>query len=94
MVEFHSRRDGRRIDVAATGMVTAGNFSEPMVPVDTRGAAPGRSFALAGARDRSGVFDVRVTTEAGERFDWTDVRVARDFCGLYTVVLRATPVRE
>ena len=90
-VEFRTR-DGRAVDVDASGLVTDGPYSETMVPVSDRASRPGRTFALSGGRDRGGVYDVRVTTATGERFDWLGVRVARDWCGPYTVLLQAVVI--
>ncbi len=90
VVEFVARDNGRPVAVGATGTLSDDILIEQMRPSDSRrGLGPERTYALAGAYDREGVFDVRVETRAGEILQWSNVRVAGDRCGPYTVVLQA-----
>ena len=93
VVAFQARGDGQPVALAATGVVRDGSYSEAMVPVDDRRAPAGRSFELAGGRERAGVYDVEVETEFGEILNWYRVQVPRDFCGPYTVYLRGSVAR-
>jgi hypothetical protein len=88
VVEFFTVYDGSPVSVAAVGTLTDGPYVERMLPVGSRDALPGRTYALAGAYGRDGIYDVRVETGSGEVLAWRAVRVASDRCGPFTVFLR------
>ena len=88
VVEFFSSFDGSPVAVAAQGTLTDGPYVERMVAAGTRNALPGRTYALAGAYGRDGVYEVRVETGSGEVLFWRAVRVVSDRCGPFTVFLR------
>ena len=88
VVEFFSAFDGSPVSVAVQGTLTDGAYVERMVPAGTRDALPGRTYALAGAYGRDGVYQVRVETGSGEVLGWQAVRVVSDRCGPFTVFLR------
>ena len=75
-------------DPRVQGTVTDGAYVERMVPAGTRDALPGRTYALAGAYGRDGVYEVRVETGSGQVMGWRAVRVVSDRCGPFTVFLR------
>lgn len=89
VVEFVARGDGRPVAVGATGVLTDGPVVEQMFATNTRYAGLGRTYALAGAYDRAGIYDVRVETAFGEILNWTRIKVSSDRCGPFTVVLQA-----
>lgn len=89
VVEFFGRDSGNAVAVDATGTLRDGAFVEQMRPTGHRFAGNGRTYALAGGFDREGVYDVRIETSLGEILEWHRIRVARDWCGPFTVVLQA-----
>jgi hypothetical protein len=88
VVEFFAVADGSPVAVAATGTLTDGPYVERMVPAGSRPVVPGRTYALAGAFGRDGIYDVRVETGSGEVLTWRAIRVVSDRCGPFTVYLR------
>jgi hypothetical protein len=90
VVEFVARNTGSPVAVDATGVLSDGPYVEQMSPTVARHAAAGRTYALAGAYDREGIYDVRVETAFGEVLTWSRIKVSSDRCGPFTVFLQAS----
>jgi hypothetical protein len=89
VVEFIAKGDGTPVAVGASGLLRDGAYLEQMTPLNTRPAAPGSTYALAGGFAREGIYDIQVQTSFGEVVDWSRIKVAADDCGPFTVVLQA-----
>ena len=75
--------------IGALGSIYDGSRTEEMTSPEPGYAVDGRTTVLEGAFGRAGVFDVSVVTRAGERYDWTAIRVGGDYSQIYTVELQA-----
>ena len=75
--------------IGANGSIHDGRRTEEMSSPEPGYAVDGRATVLEGAFGRPGVYDVSVVTRAGERYDWTAIRVGGDYCEIYTVELQA-----
>lgn len=88
-VRFVDPVTGQAVLIGALGSIHDGGRTEEMTSPEPGYAVDGRATVLEGAFGRPGVFDVSVVTRAGERYDWTAIRVGGDRCRIYTVDLQA-----
>ena len=77
------------ITIGALGTVSDGRTSEEMTSPEPGYAVDGRTSVLEGAFGQTGLFNVSVATRAGERYDWTAIRVTGTRCQIDTVYLDA-----
>ncbi len=88
-VRFVDARNLGAITIGALGTVSDGRTSEEMTSPEPGYAVDGRTSVLEGAFGQTGLFNVSVATRAGERYDWTAIRVTGTRCQIDTVYLDA-----
>lgn len=78
-----------RVAVRGTVHVYRSGVTELLSSPDPGYEVDARTSLLQGGFGEVGYFDVSVTTDVGERYDWSRLEVTGDYCRVFTTYLDA-----